>query len=147
MKEAPSSKRPKIVAICGSTRFIEPIVALAWWLEKRGEIAFFPLYLPPQVAAGSHQAEAEGVKEAIDELFKRKIDLADELVVMDVGGYVGESTRSEIAYAVDRGKIVRRWSKMSPAFAARAAVEAQFPEISDSYPALEFETRWGVRRV
>jgi cell division protein FtsB len=46
-------------------------------------------------------------KLALDELHKRKIDLADEVLVLNVGGYVGESTRSEIAYAKRTGKPVR----------------------------------------
>lgn len=101
------SERPRVIALCGSTRFIEPIAALAWHFEKQGVITFAPLYLPPQVAVGDHAAEAAGVKEQIDELFKRKIDLCDEVLVVDVYGYFGDSTRSEIAYAESLGKPVR----------------------------------------
>ncbi len=43
----------------------------------------------------------------LDELHKRKIDLADEIFVINVGGYVGDSTRSEIAYAEANGKAIR----------------------------------------
>jgi hypothetical protein len=43
----------------------------------------------------------------LDELHKRKIDLADEVFVINVGGYIGSSTRSEIDYAVTHGKPVR----------------------------------------
>jgi hypothetical protein len=46
-------------------------------------------------------------KIALDELHKRKIDLADEVLVLNVGGYIGDSTRSEIEYAKKEGKIVR----------------------------------------
>jgi cell division protein FtsB len=46
-------------------------------------------------------------KIALDELHKRKIDLADEVLVLNVGGYIGESTRSEIEYARKLGKPVR----------------------------------------
>ena len=54
----------------------------------------------------SHGAEAEGLKEQIDELHKRKIDLCDEVFVLNIGDYIGESTRSEIDYAVAQGKPV-----------------------------------------
>jgi hypothetical protein len=43
----------------------------------------------------------------LDELHKRKIDLADEILVLNVSGYIGESTRSEIDYALEHGKRIR----------------------------------------
>jgi hypothetical protein len=47
----------------------------------------------------------------LDVLHLHKIDLADEILVIDPGGYIGESTRREIAYAVQRGKRVRYLSQ------------------------------------
>lgn len=47
------------------------------------------------------------VKVMLDELHNRKIDLADEILVLNVGGYVGASTASEVAYAREHGKRVR----------------------------------------
>lgn len=98
--------RPKIIAVCGSTRFIEQIAIIAWTIEKEGSIPLYPILLPPSYATGPHAAEAEGVKDKIDELFLRKIDLADELFVANLDGYIGESTRSEIKYAESLGKPV-----------------------------------------
>lgn len=46
-------------------------------------------------------------KEMLDDMHKRKIDMADEIYVINVGGYIGESTRSEIAYARKTGKAIR----------------------------------------
>ena len=46
-------------------------------------------------------------KEMLDDMHKRKIDMADGLFVINVGGYIGESTRSEIAYAEATGKTVQ----------------------------------------
>ena len=46
-------------------------------------------------------------KQMLDDMHKRKIDLADEIFVINVGGYIGESTRSEIEYAIAHGKPVR----------------------------------------
>ncbi len=51
-----------------------------------------------------HAAEAEGAKDALDSLHLRKIDLADRVFVLNVDGYIGESTRGEIAYALSQGK-------------------------------------------
>jgi hypothetical protein len=48
-------------------------------------------------------------KENLDELHRRKIDAADEILVVCPGGYVGESTRAEIEYATQLRKAVRRW--------------------------------------
>jgi hypothetical protein len=93
--------RPKIITLCGSSRFIDHMAVLAWELEKGGAIVL-SLHLLPASYPGlhsDHQAEAEGVAEAMDALHLRKIDLADEVFVVNVGGYVGESTRKEIAYA------------------------------------------------
>ena len=46
-------------------------------------------------------------KEMLDDMHKRKIDMADEIFVINVGGYIGESTRSEIEYAKMTGKAIR----------------------------------------
>lgn len=62
------------------------------------------------------KAEYDRIKEMLDELHKRKIDIADEVLVLNVGGYVGNSTRSEIEYATAHGKPLR-WLE-SPAEAA-----------------------------
>lgn len=56
-------------------------------------------------------AEHEGKKEHMDELHKRKIDLCDEVFVFNKGGYIGESTRSEINYANETGKPVKYLEK------------------------------------
>ncbi len=98
--------RPSIVAICGSTRFIAEIAICAWEFEKRGTIALAPMLLPSGFAEGSHKAEADGVKDKIDELFLRKIELADSVFVYNKGGYIGDSTRAEIAHAIKCGKSV-----------------------------------------
>ena len=50
---------------------------------------------------------APGTKEMLDDMHKRKIDMADEIYVINVGGYIGESTRSEIEYAKKNGRGVR----------------------------------------
>lgn len=45
-------------------------------------------------------------KEMLDDMHKRKIDMADEIFVINVGGYIGDSTKSEIEYAIKNGKKV-----------------------------------------
>lgn len=46
-------------------------------------------------------------KEMLDDMHKRKIDMADEIFVINVGGYIGDSTRSEIDYAIEHGKKIQ----------------------------------------
>ena len=46
-------------------------------------------------------------KEMLDDMHKRKIDMADAIFVINVGGYVGSSTKSEIEYAIAHDKEVR----------------------------------------
>ncbi len=101
-------ERPRIICVCGSTRFIEEIAIKQWLLEKEGCIVVGMHLLPPGYhrVRADHQAEAEGVKEQMDELHLRKIDLCDEVYVVAGGNYIGESTRREIEYARKLGKPV-----------------------------------------
>lgn len=77
-----------------------------WEFEKQGIITLGINILPDGYFAGEnhHGAEQEGVKHILDELHKRKIDLSDEVFVLNVDGYIGDSTRSEIEYAQSIGK-------------------------------------------
>ena len=106
--------RPKVMCFCGSSRFTAQMAVLMWEFEKQGNICV-GLHLMPNgygEAMGHgkeyhHGAELEGCAAQMDELHKRKIDLADEVFVVNVGGYIGSSTRSEINYAEAHGKPVR----------------------------------------
>lgn len=53
-----------------------------------------------------HFGEASGLKEVLDELHFRKIDVADEVFVVNYNGYIGESTQNEIEYAMKQGKSI-----------------------------------------
>ena len=57
--------------------------------------------------SGDEEVWTEGTKAMLDDMHKRKIDMADEIFVINVGGYIGESTRCEIAYAKSQGIVVR----------------------------------------
>lgn len=97
--------KPEIVVLCGSSRFIDHMAVMAWEIEKQGLICLSLHLLPTSYSSlDSHQAEAEGVAAQMDELHLRKIDLADRVMIMNVGGYIGDSTRAEIAYAEKVGK-------------------------------------------
>jgi len=101
-------ERPKIITLCGSTRFIEHFAVMSWELEKQGAIVLGLHYLPPCYFADgdiveSHLAEHEAVAVHFDELHLRKIDLSDSIYVLNVEGYIGESTQREIKYAEKLG--------------------------------------------
>lgn len=107
---------PKIVCMCGSTRFID-IMAVAGWLIERDEGAIvLGLHLIPRWypdCPDDHLAEHEGVKERLDELHLRKIDLADEVFIVNFNSYLGESTQNEVNYARQIGKPLR-WFTHDP---------------------------------
>jgi hypothetical protein len=106
--------KPKIVCFCGSSRFVCQMAVLMWEYEKAGYIAL-GLHLMPKgygEAKGygenyDHLAELEGINIQMDELHKRKIDIADIVFIVNIDGYIGDSTRSEIAYAEAHGKEIR----------------------------------------
>ena len=64
------------------------------------------------VGSGDDEVWKPGTKEMLDDMHLRKIDLADEIFVINVGGYIGESTRREIAYAEKTGKKVNYWEEI-----------------------------------
>ena len=105
--------KPKVIVICGSTRFADLHSIAKWNFEKAGNICLMINYLPmwyakEQSLKGFHHfAEQAEVKELLDELHLRKIDLSDEIFVINKDGYIGKSTRAEIDYAKAKGKPVR----------------------------------------
>nr|WP_157128033.1 hypothetical protein [Microbacterium aurum] len=90
--------RPEIVCICGSARFVDEMRAENRTLTLGGIIA-----LAPGEVGG---VVSEEQKAALDALHLSKIDLADRILVVNPGGYIGESTSREIAYARAAGKPV-----------------------------------------
>lgn len=88
---------PKIVCLCGSTRFADEFARQNLRLTLEGKIV---LSIGANVSDASLAIGQDSeTKRRLDELHLRKIDLADEVLVLNVGGYIGESTRREIAYA------------------------------------------------
>lgn len=105
----PAKPRPTVVCLCGSTRFEQEFRRVAAELTLGGAIVVKPdLFLNDgHVEKGHLPNVTPEVKRELDELHKRKIDLADYVLVLNVNGYIGDSTRSEIEYAVAQGKLIR----------------------------------------
>jgi len=101
---------PKIICLCGSTRFTETMLVKQWELNKKGFIVLSWCALPDSYPRGkdkNHIGDQEGVKELVDKVHLRKIDLSDEVMILNVDGYIGESTRNELNYARKKGKAIR----------------------------------------
>ena len=97
-------KRMKVIILCGSTRFKEQFLEQQKRLTLEGNVVI-------SVGLFGHSGDEEvwkpGTKEMLDKMHLQKIDMADEIFVINVGGYIGESTRREIAHAEQTGKPVR----------------------------------------
>ena len=91
----------KVITLCGSTRFRDSFLETQKRLTLAGNIV---ISVGLFGHSGDEEVWAPGIKEMLDDMHKRKIDMADEIYVINVGGYIGESTRSEIAYAQATGK-------------------------------------------
>lgn len=93
--------RPDVVTLCGSMRFVVELLEVAAELTVAGVIVLAPfVVVQPREQIGDQAA----LKARLDELHRRKIELSDRVIVVsDPAGYIGESTRAEIAYAHDLG--------------------------------------------
>ena len=93
----------RVITICGSTRFKDAFIKAQKELTLAGNNVI-------SVGLFGHSGDGEvwneGVKEMLDDMHRRKIDMADVIFVINVGGYIGSSTRSEIEYAAATGKAV-----------------------------------------
>ena len=99
--------KPKIVCLCGSTKF-----------KKAFEVATLNETLAGNIVLSvgcymhaDHIPISAQDKILLDELHLKKIDLADEILVLNKNGYIGESTKCEIKYAKSQGKHIRYWEK------------------------------------
>lgn len=100
---------PIVVALCGSTRFMAEIGQVAKEETVAGRIVLRPecdVKVPDPLWPGD---ALDQVKARLDRLHRAKIQLADEVLVVAPGGYVGSSTRAEISYARRLGRRVRYW--------------------------------------
>ena len=98
----------KVVTLCGSTKFKEQFIEAQKRLTLEGNIV---ISVGLFGHSGDKEVWTEGTKAMLDDMHKRKIDMADEIFVVNVGGYIGESTRSEIDYAQAKGIAVRYLEK------------------------------------
>ena len=102
------AEMPKIVCLCGSTRFYQQFQRANYEETMAGNIVLsVGFYHSSEKVHNEQWGCTPEQKIALDVLHKRKIDLADEVLVLNIGGYIGDSTRSEIEYAEKLGMPIR----------------------------------------
>ena len=104
------NKKYKVITLCGSTRFKDQFMETQKRLTLQGNIVIsvglFGHSGDSEVWENMDEGTLTKTKEMLDDMHKRKIDMADEIFVINVNGYIGESTKSEIEYAKKHGKKV-----------------------------------------
>ena len=91
----------KIITLCGSSRFKEDFLREQKKLTLEGNIVFSVAFFDDDKTLSEEQ------KEMVGDMHKRKIDLSDEIFVINKDGYIGSSTRSEIEYATKSNKTIK----------------------------------------
>jgi len=95
---------PEIVCLCGSGRFKDAFEKAEYDETLKGHIVL-------TIGCNTHdiarEDELKQHKPMLDELHKRKIDLADTVFILNVDGYIGQSTQNELNYALQRGKFIK----------------------------------------
>ena len=98
----------KVITLCGSTKFKDEFLRVQKELTLKGNIVIsvglFGHSGDNEVWENMDEGTLTKTKEMLDDMHKRKIDMADEIFVINVNGYIGESTKSEIEYAKVTGK-------------------------------------------
>lgn len=101
----------KVITLCGSTRFKNEFMMAQKRLTLEGNIVIsvglFGHSGDEEVWDGMDEGTLSKTKEMLDDMHKRKIDMADEIFVINKNGYIGDSTKSEIEYAIAHGKGIR----------------------------------------
>ncbi len=126
---------PKIVTLCGSTRFYQAFQLANFHETMQGHIVLsvgFYAHAKTEEWSARIHGEIVGVspeeKEFLDELHLRKIDLCDDVFVLNVGGYIGESTQKEINYAKEQGKVIRYLEVFTECPACLSSKDADGPD-------------------
>jgi hypothetical protein len=98
------SGKYKVITLCGSTKFKDEFIAVQKRLTLEGNIV---ISVGLFGHSGDDEVWSEDTKIMLDDMHKRKIDMADEIFVINAGGYIGESTKNEIEYALKTNKTVK----------------------------------------
>ncbi len=107
----------KVITLCGSTRFKDEFMEAQKRLTLEGNIVIsvglFGHSGDDEVWENMDEGTLTKTKEMLDDMHKRKIDMSDGIYVINVNGYIGSSTKSEIAYAIEHGKTIEYLEPMN----------------------------------
>lgn len=102
----------KVITLCGSTRFKNEFFAAQKALTLGGNIVIsVGVFGHDPDLTKEEQQYIENNKQMLDDMHKRKIDMADAIMIISPNGYVGKSTKSEIEYAKAHNKEVLYWEQ------------------------------------
>ena len=100
----------KVITLCGSTKFKDEFLKAQKDLTLKGNIVISVVLFghsgDSEVWENMDEGTITKTKEMLDDMHKRKIDMSEEIFVINVNGYIGDSTKSEIEYAIKTGKKV-----------------------------------------
>jgi len=102
--------KPKIVCLCGSTKFSEAFRTAQFNETMAGKIVLTigcNMKSDDDLFGNMAEPLKESIKHQLDELHLRKIEMADEVLILNIGSYIGESTRRELEYARKLRKVIR----------------------------------------
>ncbi|NHN34611.1 hypothetical protein [Paenibacillus agricola] len=96
----------RVITLCGSTKFKNQFEQANAFLTLQGNIVIGLAFFEQSEGFEITQEQAE----LLASIHFRKIDISDEIFVINVDGYIGNSTRKEIKYAEKKGKVIRYYS-------------------------------------
>ncbi|MFB9313050.1 hypothetical protein [Nocardioides plantarum] len=106
---------PKVITLCGSTRFEAEFAEVNQRLTMDGHVVLsLGMFSLPDLPGYDWTTDADDLRTRLGDVHLQKVRMADEVYVVDPGGYVGESTRREIAFAESLGTPVRYLSREAP---------------------------------
>ncbi len=94
------TEKYKVVTLCGSAKFKREFLAVQQKLTLEGSIALLPVFFDDWIETADNNA-------MLKDMHLKRIDMADEIFVINKNGYIGESTKFEIAYAFRTGKKIK----------------------------------------
>lgn len=94
----------KIITLCGSTRYKDDFIRIDKELTLKGNVV---ISVGLFGHSGDNDVRKDGIKDMLDDIHRQKIDMADEIFVINKNGYIGESTASEINYAKSKGITIK----------------------------------------
>ena len=99
----------KVITICGSMKFIQEMMEISEKIELQGNVVLLPIYNPSRPNKESFTIEEIAM---LDKMHRERIKISDAILVVNVNGYIGDSTKSEIEFAKSLNKEIIYYTDM-----------------------------------